>query len=434
MATDRTTSFREDPPEPSPPQEPRPVATDRRTRFREYMRRLDPTGDPAQAVASGFYVRPPNAVSRRIATRIELLPASSHLLVGGIGSGKTTEMIVIERELAEIDVDNLLPVRVDVPSRHRIDKLEPGVLVAIAAAEACTELSLEREQGLTVEAQVVEQAHQISMIIKGYWTDDPHEDHNPYIDTWIKGILEAPQPSEDVKTVTEALRVVHGALRRKLVILFDGLDRVTDVARVASVLAEDVPAMGRAGIGLVVVGHQHLRFGPQRFVEQQFETVHLHGAASVDTPEGETFLKEVLRTRVGGDVLPLESADALTRWSGGLMRDLVALGRAACAEAYADGSDTIRPDHINIAADRFGRDLLLGCTSEMASRLRELLPRKSLISKVAPRSGGLPAFTVATDLDQKLLLERLIIEIPGTPIRYILHPTIVPLIPGLGST
>ncbi len=397
------------------------------------MRRLDPTGDPAQAVASGFYVRPPNAVSRRIATRIELLPASSHLLVGGIGSGKTTELIAIERELAKVDVDNLLPVRVDVPSRHRIDKLKPGVLVAIAAAEACTELSREREQGLTVEAQLAEQAHQISGIIKGYWDDYPYgdDDHPGF---WIKGILDEPQLSEDVKTVAEALHLIHGALRRKLVILFDGLDRVTDVARVASVLAEDVPAMGRAGIGLVVVGHQHLRFGPQRFVEQQFETVHLHGAASVDTPEGETFLKEVLRTRVGGDVLPLESADALTRWSGGLMRDLVALGRAACAEAYADGSDTIRPDHINIAADRFGRDLLLGCTSEMASRLRELLPRKSLAPKVAPRSGGLPAFTVATELDQKLLLERLIIEIPGTPVRYILHPTIVPLIPGLGST
>ncbi|XYH92606.1 hypothetical protein ACMHYB_32610 [Sorangium sp. So ce1128] len=307
-------------------------------------------------------------------------------------------------------------------------------MVAIAAAEACTELSREREQGLTVEAQVVELVDHISTIIEGHWADVAYEDDSYYDSVWVKGILDEPQPSEDVQTLAKALRLVHGALRRKLVILFDGLDRVTDVARVASVLAEDVPAIGRAGIGLVVVGHQHLRFGPHRFVEQEFETVHLHGAARVDTPEGETFLKEVLRTRVGEDVLPPESADALTRWSGGLMRDLVALGRAACAEAYADGSDTIRPDHINIAADRFGRDLLLGCTREMASRLKELLPRKSLAPKVAPRSGDLPDFTVATELDQKLLLERLIIEVPGTPVRYILHPTIVSLIPGLGAT
>ncbi|XXY50638.1 hypothetical protein WME91_05790 [Sorangium sp. So ce269] len=408
------------------------MATNRRTRFREYMRRFDPTGDPAQAVAGGFYVRPPNAVSRRIATRLELLPASSHLLVGGIGSGKTTELIVIERDLAAVDVDNLFPIRVDVPSRHRIDKLKPGVLVALAAAEACTELSREREQGLTVEAQVVEEARYISRIIEGYWTDYDDGD-DPSDDIWVEGILEEPQPSEDVKKLAEALRLVHGALQKKLVILFDGLDRVREVARIASVLAEDVPAIGRAGIGLVVVGHQHLRFGPQRSVEQEFETVHLHGAASVDTPEGEAFLKEVLRTRVGGDVLPPESADALIRWSGGLMRDLVALGRAACAEAYADGADTIRPEHVDIAADRFGRDLLLGSTREMATRLKELLPRKPGAPKVAPRSGGLPAFTVATELDQQLLLERLIIEVAGTPVRYILHPTIVPLIAGLGA-
>jgi hypothetical protein len=47
------------------------------------MRRLDPTGDPVQAVDGEFYVPPPNAVSQRIATRLELEPASSHLLVGG---------------------------------------------------------------------------------------------------------------------------------------------------------------------------------------------------------------------------------------------------------------------------------------------------------------------------------------------------------------
>lgn len=408
------------------------MATDRRTRFREYMRRLDPTGDPAQAVAGGFYVTPPNAVSRRIATRIELEPASSHLLVGGIGSGKTTELIAIERKLAE--VDDLIPVRLDVPSRHRLDRLKPGVLVALAAAEACTELSREREQGLTVDAQVEQEVVQISTIIKGHWSDDSDDEDYPDGSHWVEGILEEPQLSEYVKTLSEALRLVHGALRRKLVVLFDGLDRVADLARLASVLADDVPAMGRAGVGLVLVGPQHLRFSPQRSIEQAFETMHLHGATGLDTPEGGTFLTAVLRARVGEDVLPPEPAEALIRWSGGLMRDLVALGRAAFAEAYAGGSDTIETDHVNIAADRFGRDLLLGCTTGMVARLRVLLPRKPGTPRVALRSGSLPAFTVATELDQRLLMERLIIEVPGTPVRYVPHPTIVPLIPGLGAS
>lgn len=329
------------------------MATDRRTRFREYMRRLDPTGDPAQAIAGGFYVPPPDAVSRRIATRLELEPSSSHLLVGGIGSGKTTELIAIERLLAE--VDDLLPVRVDVPSRHRLDKLKPGVLVALAATEGCAELGRERKQGPPLDEQLEEDVQRISAIARGYYWDGSEYDADEPGD-WVPGILEAPQLAENVETLAAALGRVQGVLRKKLVLLFDGLDRVANLGVLAAVLAEDVPAMRRAGVGLVVVGPQHLRFSPQRTVEGEFETVHLHGATGVDTSGGKTFLTSVLRARADEDVLPQDSAAALARLSGGLLRDLVALGRAAGAEAYSDGSETIQPAHVATAADRFGRD------------------------------------------------------------------------------
>lgn len=394
------------------------------------MRRLDPTGDPAQAVASGFYVPPPNAVSQRIATRIELEPASSHLLVGGIGSGKTTELIAIERKLA--DVEDLFTVRIDVPSRHRLDKLKPGVLLALAAIEASAEIKRAWGGGLALDPNIVQEFDRISTIAKGYWISD--HDH-PYPDgdeTWVQGILEEPQLSAEVQALSDALSQVSGALERKMVILFDGLDRVADLGVLASVLAEDVPALGRAGVGLVLVGPQHLRFSPQRIVEKVFETVHLHGAIGANTAEGRTFLTTVLRARADEEVLPSDSATALAYESGGLLRDLVALARAAGAEAYAGGSDTIQAEHVNIASDRFGRDLLLGCTKEMAARLKELLPRKP-VPPGSPRRDIPPAFTVATELDQRLLLERLIIEVPGTPVRYVLHPTIVHLLAGLGG-
>ncbi|WP_437590078.1 hypothetical protein [Sorangium sp. So ce1000] len=306
------------------------------------------------------------------------------------------------------------------------------MLVALAATEASAELSRERAHGSAASAEIDEADGRISTIARGYWTDGFGEDESDeYV--FVKGILDEPRPSENVETLAEALRLVHGALRRKLVLLFDGLDRVAELERLASVFAEDVPVMRRAGVGFVVVGPQHLRFSPQRSIEQEFETVHLHGATGVDSPEGQAFLSAVLRARIGGDVLPPESAHAIVRWSGGLMRDLVALGRAACAEAYAGGSDTIQPEHVDIAADRFGRDLFLGCTRDMAARLKELRARLGS-SKVVPRSGVLQAFTVATELDRQLLIERLIIEVPGTPVRYVLHPTIVPLIPGLGAS
>lgn len=391
------------------------------------MRRLDPTGDPAQAVESGFYVPPPNAVSQRIATRLELEPGSSHLLVGGIGSGKTTELIAIERYLAE--VEDLFTVRIDVPSRHRLDKLKPGVLLALAATEASAELKREQqEQGSTMEAHVVEALAQISTIAKGYWDSDYGDDRDDGDSHWVQGVLEEPELSANVQTLTAALSQVSGVLQRKPVVLFDGLDRVADLGVLASVLAEDVPALWRAAVGLVVVGPQHLRFSPQKIVEKVFETVHLHGAIGTNTADGRDFLAAVLRARADEEVLPPDSAMALAVQSGGLLRDLVALARAAGAEAYAGGSDAILAIHVNIAADRFGRDLLLGCTKEMAARLKDLTPRKP-----GPPSPRPAAFTVATELDQQLLMERLIIEIPGTPVRYVLHPTIQPLLAGLGG-
>jgi len=165
------------------------------------MRRLDPTGDPAQAVASGFYVPPPNAVRQRIATRIELEPASSHLLVGGIGSGKTTELIAIERKLSE--VEDLFSIRVDVPRRHRLEKLKPGVLLALAATETCAELTREKERGLRVEENVEQAVQRISIITKGYWWD-PSDDYAEDDSHWVHGMLEEPGLSENVKELSDS--------------------------------------------------------------------------------------------------------------------------------------------------------------------------------------------------------------------------------------
>jgi hypothetical protein len=86
---------------------------------------------------------------------------------------------------------------------------------------------------------------------------------------------------------------------------------------------------------------------------------------------------------------------------------------------------------VNVAADRFGRDLLLGTTKEMLLRLKDLFPRRPL-RPGAPVGPAGASFAITTEVEQRLLMDRLIIEVPDVPIRYIPHPAIVPLIPGLG--
>jgi ABC-type glutathione transport system ATPase component len=74
-----------------------PSANDRLARFRAIRAKLDPTGDPASTIGA-FYVDSPHSVSARLAAELSIAPGSSHLLVGGVGSGKTTEL------LAELEV------------------------------------------------------------------------------------------------------------------------------------------------------------------------------------------------------------------------------------------------------------------------------------------------------------------------------------------
>jgi len=76
-------------------------AMSRLSRYRELMQTLDPSGDPRAAFESGWCVDRWThlAAMANVARRLELEPWSSHLLVGGIGSGKTTELWRIHEHL-----------------------------------------------------------------------------------------------------------------------------------------------------------------------------------------------------------------------------------------------------------------------------------------------------------------------------------------------
>jgi hypothetical protein len=66
---------------------------DRLTLYRNYMSQLDAAADPFRAMERGLYVSHSREIARQIATRVELQPSSTHLIIGGIGSGKTTQLL-----------------------------------------------------------------------------------------------------------------------------------------------------------------------------------------------------------------------------------------------------------------------------------------------------------------------------------------------------
>src|SRR6516162_4793760 len=73
---------------------------DRRAHFRAYMNAFNPSAPARQIIQAGLVVDELHAsLYRRLAGRADLAPGSQQLLVGGIGSGKTTELLLAEKWL-----------------------------------------------------------------------------------------------------------------------------------------------------------------------------------------------------------------------------------------------------------------------------------------------------------------------------------------------
>ena len=96
----------------------------RRERFRQYMTRVAAAADPALAIEQKLYVHPPNAISDVIVHHLEIEPTSRHLVVGSIGSGKTTQLLVATQALNALP--DLRAVYVDVSQKQDLFKLKPG--------------------------------------------------------------------------------------------------------------------------------------------------------------------------------------------------------------------------------------------------------------------------------------------------------------------
>lgn len=70
------------------------------------------------------HVGAPGAVGARIAAELSLAPSSTHLLIGGSGSGKTTQLLAAQKLVSETQGTRALYI--DVSERHDIAKIAPA--------------------------------------------------------------------------------------------------------------------------------------------------------------------------------------------------------------------------------------------------------------------------------------------------------------------
>ncbi len=398
------------------------VSTDRRQQFKEFMSRFDPKVDPADTLAMGHYVEPPIGTAHRIANRFAIESASSHLLIGGVGTGKTTELHAIARAL--VKHGDTKAYFVDVPSEQNATKLRPGVLLALAWTRIGATLT--REELPDDGKKTFDRANEAA---SGWWAepwDLDGDDREQFIR--VPGILTRPEADPKVKFVVEGLKMAVETSKPSFVMLFDGLDRFKRTDELLQMVLVDVLKLHALGIGCVVVGPPDIQLDVhQRQFAEHFSGFHFHGAADFVGTHGRAFLVDVLLARQKESLLQTDALQALAFFSGGILRDLVALARDAAEIAYARGADLIVGEHVEAAADRLGRLLLLGLSSQTLERVTSLRQHAKLSSP------GVRAidFTAGTPEDIDLLVRRLVVQVADIPPRYFLHPSIVPLITGL---
>src|ERR1017187_8272229 len=85
----------------------------RRERFRKFMWAFNPTASPRELIKEGLLLQDLHrSVYESFAARADLEPGSQQLIIGGIGSGKTTELLMAEDWLS--GQENCVPQYIDI--------------------------------------------------------------------------------------------------------------------------------------------------------------------------------------------------------------------------------------------------------------------------------------------------------------------------------
>ncbi|WP_271777847.1 hypothetical protein [Aphanizomenon sp. CS-733/32] len=384
--------------------------------FRERMAAFEGAANPSEAIESGYYVHAPGKLLvDNISNRIALRPSSSHLLVGGIGSGKTTQLLVACQQINEIE--DIHAIYIDVSEYTDISKITSGVLTAIAGLEIAKLIQD------STDKNIIESVELIRDLANGYASynydeyPEPHEYDEVII---VKGII--PKKSEGygislklVKTVSELTKYTSEKYGN-LVLLFDGLDRLDDAKMFMQLVFSDAKAISSAGVGLVLVGSLTAIYGNYHdTINKSLDYFYYQPFFDVENdPEAYKFCEKIIQTRSSEDFIEESAIKALIRFSGGVLRDFITLTQASIEETYLSGEDRVQEKQVLKAVDSTGRNQLLGISDNELKVIKQVLQTGTFI----PR----------TDEDLRLLVRRVILEYRYPKLRYAVHPAIKPLL------
>jgi hypothetical protein len=407
---------------------PDSVIADRRERFRTFMRKFNPTAPAHLAIRDDLVVEDPaRSVYKKIAARIDLEAGSQQLLVGGIGSGKTTELLLLSSWVST--QGKARPLFIDVTELTDVSDLQAGALLATLVRHIPQHLKeLARQSGKTFErgsgfAAALEELEgfaygktkKLGEALRTLRL--PVFGINPNDVIHVPGKLTPPRPllQSDIRDALDPLKALlagYQGLGADCVVVFDGLDRLMESERFRAVTDQDLRAMRVLGVSVVLAAPLSLLYGEARAMSEHFDKVYTLPAAIAD-PKRSPFLTQIVEKRGGRDLLGPEAAETVCLGSGGVLRDLIALVRNAAEEAYIDGAEAIQRVHVQTAIRQLGQSYLIG------------LGRDQIETLMMARDKG--KFTPNTASNLELLLTRRVLDRPP-PDPFEVHPALAPLL------
>ncbi len=305
-------------------------------------------------------------------------------LVGGIGSGKTTELQLTYKLLARHE--DAINIYVDLGELTDLNALNPGAILIAIGRQLYKHLSKADEQSDQIKAAY----KKLGVLARGettyvaqdqldpdeYFEDDPGPSfevvHTP-------GLLKPRFPAiqRNVEEVCDLVIEIAKPLlesERQITVLIDGLDRLIRPERFREFTEQDLRALRGTQISIIVAAPLLLWFDKTRFLQDYFYDFK-HIPAAIADPEKSDFLKQVLVRRGARDrdLMDEDEISELSRFSGGVLRDLIALARTSADAAYRDDKDRISPAHVRSAIRQLGKRYLTGLGKIQRKLINHLL-------------------------------------------------------------
>ncbi|OYQ64739.1 hypothetical protein B9G53_10105 [Pseudanabaena sp. SR411] len=390
------------------------------------MSAFEGTSNPQRAVERGFYVNLPNNPVAVITAKIALRPSSAHLLFGGIGSGKTTQLLLTQQALNELE--DIKAIYVDVSLVTDISDLKSGALIVIAGLELLKILGDIEESKLKSCKKIIENAAygyneikilpSLSESLNASSAIFRAISSSREIVTNHKGLLST-EKQENKDLVLRAFSALYKATQekigRKIIFLFDGLDRLSDSQVFIDATLNDIVEIKNAGGGSVLVGSVVTIYKKRENITSfDSSSYYLSYLDVFESVEVQDFFADVIKVRDVENLINPDVRQFLTFKSGGVLRDLMSLCQASIEEAYMDGSDKITEKHANQAALSLARSKIIGLTESNVNILRQVLTGENFF----PR----------TSEDFEMLLTGHILEYRHPRQRFVVHPILAPII------